>query len=402
MNTTLRRLALSALIAAPFLATSTVSAQTPTREGTTITNIATASFTDANGNQYANVTAQASIVVGFMVSLDISASTAITPSAPSTGNELVYTIANNGNGIDNIVLTPTVPAGIVVTGYVFNGTTYASIESLNTALATYGFEPQTSVEVTMVYDVLLGYGGSTLPVAMQVQSLRDANGAGTDSTPTTVSPPMLTSFTLTPDGGNVNRLPSNGTTYSEVFTITNTGNRQDTYSLTSSNGTVLTIGSVNGTTGLSSSITVAAGATQTFTVIYSVSEVAAGSSQQLAVAAVSSNDAAVTEEGHYTISVIKAALAMTKSAFMENQTTPITGNVLPGQVVWYRLTITNNGAAPAKSVQIIDPLPTQLNYVSSNGTGWTTSELSGTVTANLGSDLAPGASATVWIKTTIK
>jgi uncharacterized repeat protein (TIGR01451 family) len=401
MNTTLRRLALSALIAAPFLATSTVSAQTPTREGTTITNIATASFTDANGNQYADVTAQASIVVGFMVSLDISASSAITPSAPSTGNELVYTIANNGNGIDNIALTPTVPEGIVVTGYVFNGVTYATIEALNAALATYGFEPQTSIQITMVYDVLLGYGGSTLEVEMQVESLRDPNGAGTDDTPTTISPPMLTSFTLTPDGGNVNRLPSNGTTYSEVFTITNTGNREDTYALTSSNGAVLTILSVNGSTS-SASITVAAGATQTFTVVYSVGDVAAGSSQQLTVSAVSSNDAAITDDGYYSISVIRAALAMTKSAFMENQTTPITGDVLPGQVVWYRLTITNNGAAPAKSVQIVDPLPAQLDYISSNGTGWTTSESGGTVTADLGSDLAPGASATVWIKTTIK
>ena len=50
----------------------TLRAQTPTPENTVITNTATASWTDANGNTYTPVTAQASVTVGYLAAPDVT------------------------------------------------------------------------------------------------------------------------------------------------------------------------------------------------------------------------------------------------------------------------------------------------------------------------------------------
>src|SRR3989441_12975714 len=58
-----------------------VNAQTP--EGTVIHNVATVSFTDANSNAYATVSASVDVTVGFVAGLDVlPPPAAVGPAAP--------------------------------------------------------------------------------------------------------------------------------------------------------------------------------------------------------------------------------------------------------------------------------------------------------------------------------
>ena len=92
---------------------------------------------------------------------------------------------------------------------------------------------------------------------------------------------------------------------------------------------------------------------------------------------------------------------------MDDQSTAIGASprYLPtGQYIQYKVTITNNGAAPASTVEITDPISTNLTYVSTTGdlAGWTITTPSGVVTADLTGTLAPAASRYIWIRARIK
>src|SRR2546430_15436763 len=80
---------------------SALHAQSPTPENTVITNTATVSFTDANGNTYTNVSASVNVTVGFVAGIDVAGAAAATPASPSTNNVLTFTIQNIGNGTDH-------------------------------------------------------------------------------------------------------------------------------------------------------------------------------------------------------------------------------------------------------------------------------------------------------------
>jgi hypothetical protein len=299
MTATIRRLALSALLAAPLFIAGPAFAQTvPTPEGTVITNTATASWTDANGNTYTPVMASVSVTVGFLPGPVISVAATASPASPSTGNVLPFTITNTGNGVDTVALSVSIPTGITVTGYQYNSQTYATLAELNFALATAGISPTNSIIIGVVYNVALGYGDTPLPLSMTVTSQRDPNGSGTDTAESVLTPPLSAAVVVTPDGGDVvYRLPSNGTSYTQTYTIENTGNLVETYALSAPNAGFLSVVSVNGTAGNTGSITLAAGATTTFDVVYTVGNVIAGSSQALTVTATSGNLGSITDNG---------------------------------------------------------------------------------------------------------
>jgi uncharacterized repeat protein (TIGR01451 family) len=406
MTKTLKRVALLGLLAAPFAALPAAAQSGPTPEGTVITNTATASFTDANNNTYANVTASASVTVGFLAGPDVSSPAAVTPASPSTGNELGFTVTNGGNGVDSVTVAFTAGSGVTITGYKLGGTTYATLAELNAALAGTPVTAGSSTTVTVIYTVAPGQGGQTVPVSMTATSRRTP--ASSDASTTNVQPPVAASVNVTPDNGTVSRLPSNGTQYSAVFTVQNTGNRSDTYSLgaASSAGTVVSIVSTNGTAGSGGSVTIAAGGSTTVTVVYTVADVAAGSTSGVSLTATSGNSASQSDAGSYTVTVIRAALSMTKAAFRDNQSTAITASdrVLPGEYIQYRITVTNAGGASASTVAVTDNLPAEVTYVSSSAdaTGWTIGESAGTVSASLSGTLAAAASRYFWIRVRIK
>ena len=403
MKRTLRGIALAGALLLPLAAVQAHAQAGPTPEGTVITNTATASWTDANGNTYTPVTASVSVTVGFLAGPDVSSPAVVTPASPSTGNNLAFTIVNSGNGVDSVSVGTTAAAGVTITGYMIGSTTYATLAELNAALAATALPQDGSVTVTVVYTVAPGQGGQTIPVSMTVTSRRTPTTSDTSSTD--VIPVIAGGVNVTPDGATVSRLPSNTTTYTQVFTLSNTGNRSDTYTIgtLSSNTAVVTIGSVAGTGYSGGQVTVASGSTVDLTVTYTVLGVAAGSTSTITLTATSGNDAAVSDDGTLTVTVIRAALSMTKEAFRDNQTSAVNNTsdrVLPGEYLQYRITVTNTGAAAASTVSISDALPAQVEYVSASGdaTGWTISETGGTVTASLTGTLAPAASRHIWIR----
>ena len=383
-------------------------AQSPTPEGTVITNTATASYTDANSNSYSSVSASASVTVGFAPGVDAVSPASVTPASPSSGNSFTVTLKNVGNGTDTMSVAASIGTGVTVTGYKYNGTTYATISALNTALASVGIPAGSSIAVDVVYDVAAGQGGKIIPVTVTQTSKRSPST--NDPTTTNVQPPVTGGVSVTPKSGTFDRLPSNGTQYSQVFPVTNNGNAQDTFTLLGAANADLTIVSVNGTNGTSGgNITLAAGASQNVTVVYTVNTNSpAGALDSLKLTATATANSATTDFGYIIVRTVRAAVTIAKQAFKDDKSTAIsasTDKVLPGDYIQYKITVTNAaGAAAAQTVHVSDPLPSQVTYDSSSPdtTGWTLAQSSGTVTGDLTGTLAGGASRYFWIRVRVK
>ena len=394
------------------LATTLASAQTAgaqaTPEGTVITNTASASYTDANGNTYANATASVSVTVGFAAGVDVVSPASVSPASPSSGNQQDFTINNTGNGTDQVSVAVSTAAGLTNVSYKYSGTTYATLALLNTALAGVNTPAGSAITVSVLYDVASGKGGATMAITLTATSIR--TNTVSDASTTNVIPTTLGSVAVTPDGASVDQLPSNGTQYSQVFPVQNTGNASDVYNLAASlnAGTAITIVSVNGTAGASSTVSIASGASANVTVVYTVGNVAAGTTQKLTLTATSTNTPANSDAGDVTVRVVKAALAMTKVAYRDNQTTIInntTDRVLPGEFIQYKITVSNSGLASASTVSITDALPAEVTYNAASGdvpADWSISQLTGTVTANLTPALASAGSRYIWIRVQVK
>jgi uncharacterized repeat protein (TIGR01451 family) len=403
-----RRLALGALALAPLALATRASAQSPTPENTVITNTATATWTDANSNTYTPVTASATVTVGFAAGVDASAAASVTPASPSTGNVLSYTVTNTGNGTDQFTVGATPGAGTSITGYRYAGTTYGTAAELNAVLGAVSVAAGANVTVAVIYDVDVGQGGATSSIALTATSTRSS--LTKDTQPVSVLPPATSSVSVTPDASSVDRLPSNGTQYSGVFTVTNSGNTSGSFTLASSAspaGTTLSLVTTNGAAGTNGgTITLAAGASQSVTVVYTVANgAAAGTTADLRLTATSSTTPATTDVGSYAVRVVRAAVTMTKLAYRDNQTSAVgASTVLPGEYLQYKITVTNGGTANATTVAVSDPLPSQVTYDTATGdaTGWTLTQSSGTVSASLAGGLAPGASRFFWIRVQVK
>jgi uncharacterized repeat protein (TIGR01451 family) len=393
---------LSGVIAA--LAASAAHAQTP--EGTVITNVATVSWTDANSNSYTLVSGSASVTVGFASGVDVIAGAAsVNPASPSTADTLAFTVANLGNGTDSVSISEAISvSGVIsVTGYRYGGTTYASLAALNAALSGAAIAQSGSISIQVIYDVLSGQGGISTVYTMTAASLRVP--ATTDSDSTTILPALTAGVAVTPDGGqSLQRLPSNGTNYTFTFTIQNGGTGPDDFDLLASSpgSAVITIVSVNGVAGDSARITgLAAGASQTIAVVYSVANVAAGSTDTLSLRGRSVATPATLDDGFADLTVIEAAVSITKAAYRDDQATAIgAGTVIPGEFIQYLVTVTNNGSAAASSIHVDDLLPAQLTFVSASGdaAGWTFANTGNDVDADLSGTLGAGASRSFWVR----
>lgn len=421
MERTLRRIALAGAFLVP-LAAVPAHAQDPTPEGTTITNQATASYTDANGNDYDDVTASVNVKVGFLAAPDITGPATATPASPTTGATASYTITNKGNGTDQVSLSFGVESGLTITGYAIGATQYATPELLNAALAGTDLDQNESVTVTVTYNVASGRGGQDLSITPTATSVRDDTRS--DDTETVVTPPVSAGASVGASGGSsggsASRLPSNGNTYTETFTLTNSGNATQTYTLTtgSSVGTVATVSGVTGTGVAGGEVTLLPGESVELTVTYTVASVEAGSSSEITVTATSTTGPAVTSTGTVTVTVIRAALAMTKVAYKANRTTVIDPaaaavadrTVIPGETFYYRITVTNTGQAPADDVVVTDLIPEQLRAgftaaAASNDVGvfgFAYDAATFTLTATLDGTLAasgdPGDKASFWVE----
>jgi len=389
-------------------ATSRLSAQSPTPEGTVITNTATVSFTDANGNTYSSVSASVNVTVGFVAGVTVTGPNTATPASPSTLNTVTYTIQNIGNGTDQVQAAENISVGGVITvnHYVFNATNYATLAALNTALAAANITQNSTISVQVVYDVAANKGGVATVYTLTATSVRtntlNANKA------TTITPAQTYAVSVTPDGGqNLQKLPSNGTNYTFTFAVNNTGNGADNFNLVASHtGTAVTIVSVNGVAGTSTAVAIGAAGSANIDVVYSVGNVAAGTTDDIVLTATSVGDNTKTDNGNADLTVIRPAIAMGKAAYRDDQVTAInpTDLVLPNEFIQYKISVTNSGASGATSVAIADNLPAQLTFVSASGdaAGWTISNAGNNVSASLTTTLAAGASRFIWIRAQVK
>ena len=168
---------------------------------------------------------------------------------------------------------------------------------------------------------------------------------------------------------------------------------------------VITVVSVNGVAGDSARITLAAAASQTVAVVYNVANVANGSTDTLNLLGRSVAQPVTTNQGFMDLTVIKPSLTLTKAAYLDDGVTPVSGTVVPGQVIRYRVTVTNTGSTNATSLQVTDALPAQVTYVSTSvGAGWTVNVVGQNITADYtatGASLAASASATFEVRVSI-
>jgi len=329
-----------------------------------------------------------------------------TPVSPSTGDTLNYSVANSGNGTDSVLISENISvAGVItVTGYRYSSTTYPSLALLNAALAATAVTQGGSITIKVVYDVASNKGGVNTVYTLTAASRRTP--ATTDSKASSITPAQTYAVSVTPHGGqNLQRLPGNA--YSFSFTVQNNGNGSDNFDLLGSSpgSAVITIVSVNGVSGDSTRITLAAGASQSIAVVYNVANVAAGSTDTLDLNGRSVGQPSTVDQGFLDLTVVKPNLTLTKAAYLDDGVTLVSGTVVPGQIIRYRVTVTNAGSTSASSVQVTDALPAQVTYVStSSSTGWSVSVSGQNVTADYtgtGAVLAASARATFELRVSI-
>ena len=218
---------------------------------------------------------------------------------------------------------------------------------------------------------------------------------------------------VSPATGTESALAGGSAHYS--VTITNTGNGDDAFDLTTTSSSGYTTNIYFDANGdgvldpeelaagpITSTAQLPAGGTYSLIVTVDIPpEAADGSTDELTVTATSQGDGTVTDVGTYTTTVSKAVLTMDKTQDISEPK--------PSDVITYTIAYTNEGTATAvHSVVVTDPIPANVTYVAGsitlNGTPQTdapgddSGEFAGnTVTVSVG-NVEPGVSGTITFK----
>ena len=393
-------------IAAAFGGLQPTDASAQTAEGTPITNTAFVDYTDANGNSYVTESNFVTVTVGFSAGVNVAAAQGTaTPASPSSLNTMDFDVVNMGNGTDNVSVVDDITDATVITAitnYRFNSTDYGDRAALNVALAAFPMAQGVTITITVEYTVAPDKAGQPSTYTLTATSVRD--GGVSDPDNTVVTPGFTGIVATTPDGGQLlTELPSGGgnPTYTFTFNVENFQNGVDDFDLvvTSPGPVVIGIISVNGVGGTTTTITLAASANQDIDVVYTVADVAAGSVDTLFLVATAVNGS-TNDQGFADLTVVKASLTITKEAWENDESGPLSANVLPGDFFKYKVIVTNGGTADASSVHVDDNLPAEVSYVLATGdvAGWSFVESSGDVDADLAGTLAAGATRFFWIE----
>jgi uncharacterized repeat protein (TIGR01451 family) len=344
---------------------------------------------------------------------DLQIVTMTASAAFAVGTAETYTIAVRNNGpytASGITLVDTLPAGLQYTGN--TGALWTCSAALQIVTCTRSgtlASGASAANLVLNVTVLATVAPSITNVAVVRGTLDDQNLANNRATVTTAV--TVRSVVVTPDAATITRLPSNGTNYTQVFVVNNTGSLAGTYNVAVTSSTVaVTIVSVNGTAGSTGSTgaLVALTGTANVTVVYSVATAAAtGASAKITLTATSTGAAPVaTDTGDLTVTVARAGLSIAKQLYRDDQTTLVAGGVATGEYVQYRVTVTSTGGAAATAVSVADNIPTQVTYVTATGdlAGWgfAPAAPSPTLTATLAGALSSGASRYFWIRVRVK
>ncbi|MCH7933627.1 MAG: DUF11 domain-containing protein [Gemmatimonadetes bacterium] len=369
-NLASRLFGILAMVAVGWLQPTAAYGQTP--EGTDIDNIATVIYTDANSNTYSPViSSMVRVTVGFSGAVSVVAAQATaSPASPSLNNTLDFDVINLGNGTDSVVVAVTNTDLTVLTfvKFTLNTIDYFTLGDLNDALAGIAIAPLGTETITVTYDIEPDKGGQSSTYTLTATSRRP--GAATDNANTVVTPGFTGTVVTTPDAQAVPQLPNNGGDYTFPFDVTNNQNGVDDFDLlvTLSGSVFITIVSVDGVLGASTTITnLAVGETRVVNVVYSVATLAAAGATETLFLDATSVVTSETDQGSIDVTVIKANLTILKEAWDDLRFALISADVLPGDFIEYKVTITNTGTADATNVHVDDLLPSEVTYISAEG-----------------------------------
>lgn len=350
-------------------------AQSPTPAGTVITNTATASYQDFNGNSYTATSNQTSITVAYTGQFTVAKIAGPDPMlSPYTAYEATFRITNAGNGSDDFRLDSVLVAtGITVAGYKIGTLSFtaAQLAQFNDALdsvttsptATYDIANtagSNTVDFTIVYNVDAGLGGGTGFVRPWLTSLRD-NAEKNSGSHTALFDTRWVATGSSPGGVSTSEEPTNGGTYTQVFRIANGGSQSATYNFTvsSANAAIVAV-----STGGSGSTTVAGGGNQDVTVTFTVAKGYDNQTVRLTFSAVNAADASDVATATYDVTAVEPVITATKEAFADAGLSVNIdgGSIRPDSVIYYRITLANNGHAPARLAKITDVLDASVTF----------------------------------------
>lgn len=328
----------------------------------------------------------------------------------SVGSNEYYRMVVRNNGpypVTDVLVVDTLPAGIQYVSY--SGGTWSCGAAGQIVTCTHsgtlssgGTATTLQINVTPLQTVAPSVT-NTASVSSELDDSDWSNNSASRTSKVTVR-----SVAVTPDSAAAAELPSNGTTYAQIFDITNSGSQNDRYDwdVTVAPAGVVTIvsvdgnGATSGTTGNLPSLRAA-----NLVVVYSVATAAvAGATATITLTAVSRNTGSISDTGTLVVTVERAALAMAKQLYRDDRSTLVAGAVASGEYVQYKVVVTSSGGAAATTVHVSDPIPTAVTYDSASGdaAGWTFANAAGTLSADLSGTLATGQSRFFWLRVRVK
>lgn len=332
----------------------------------------------------------------------------------AAGGNATYTLTARNNGpypaTSAVTVVDTLPVGVTFTSATGTGWTCGASGQVVTCSrgAAAVASGTTLPAITLVAAITGAVSPSVTNVAHVASSTMDDQNLANNRAAVT-SAVTVRSVAVTPDGATATRLPSNGTQYTQVFTVTNSGSLTDRYNIAASvtPAGVVTIVS----TSIAQTANLAAGASASVTVTYTVANAAAtGATATVRLTATSVNQATVSDAGTLVVSVARADLAIAKALYRDDRATLVTPSdrVVAGEYVQYRVTVTSSGGADAVTVAVTDALPAQVAFDAASGdaAGWTFTATPAaaptSLAASLAGTLAAGQSRFFWIRVRVK
>ncbi|MFZ3214992.1 MAG: C25 family cysteine peptidase [Candidatus Acidiferrales bacterium] len=396
-----------------------------TVSGTQILNTDSVS-SGTNDPNLANNSASVLTIVGAAGSANLVVSNSASPNPVLAGNRITYTITVTNNGpsaTSSVTFTDAIPANTTLYSFAQTGTVWSCPTPGAAVTCTIASLPAgATTTFTLIVTVGAGTASGTVitDTASTSTSTPDPNPSGNTSTAlVTVATAgqfdLSVTSSATPNpvtpGNNITFLlnfANSGPSSASSVTYTDAVAANTTFvSLALPAGTTCpTLPAVGGTGAISccpGSAGVCSGAAYpsgSSTQLPLVVKVAAGTASGTVISntasiAPTTNDVNPGNNTSVATTVVasptQADVAIVKSAAPEP--------VDQGATLTYTLQVTNNGPAVAQNVQVSDPLPGQVNFVSVSTTQGTCTQAAGTVSCSLGS-LGVGGLVTITISTT--